>query len=166
MLAEEGHVWPTPANQRISVLDDVVWETVPINFTSPSGVAMPTAAATPVTVPDILSLANHLAAKFKVYECFYRALNIVAILAGSRWALVPLFGEFLGGNEAGRQGPAQRRTPEDFNRRMAYNPDADNAALLAARAPTDAEIAARGAQTAWQAAGARAASSNLIFTSC
>ena len=135
------------------MLDDVSWERVPINLTSPSGVAMPTAVATPVTVPDILSFANHLAAKYKVYECFYRALNIVAILAGTRWALVPLFGDFPAGNEVGRPGPAQRRTPEDFNRRMAYHPSGDVAAQLEARAPTNGEVAARGAQTIWQAAG-------------
>jgi len=153
MQAEQGRVWQTPAGQRISVLDDVAWEGVPVNLTSPSGVAMPTAVATPVTVPDLLSFANHLASKYKILECFYRALNIVAILAGARWSLVPLFGDFPAGNEANRQGPAQRRTYEDFNRRLAYHPDEETAGLLDARSPTAEEVAGREAQTPWQARG-------------
>jgi len=126
---------------------------IPINLTSPSGVAMPTAVATAVSVPDILSFADNLASKYKIYGCFYRALNIVAIISGARWSLVPLFADFPAGDEAGRQGPVQRREPSDFNRRLAYTPDQDTAALFNARPPTAEEVAARGAPIAWEAAG-------------
>jgi len=59
-----------------------------------------------------------------------------------------------------RQGPAQRRTPEYFNRRLAYHPDDETAGLLNARAPTAEEVAAREAQTPWQVRGNDLVSAN------
>jgi len=104
MLAEGGRVWPTPAGQRITVMDDLEWDEVPINLVSPSGLPMPTAAATAVSVSDILGFAEHLAANYKIYSCYYRGLNIVASTAGARWALVPLFGNWPA-REEGRRHP-------------------------------------------------------------
>jgi len=133
MLADEGRVWPTPNGQRISVLDDLSWEAVPVNLTSPSGLAMPTAAATAVSVADILSFADHLASKYKIYSCFYRALNIVAMISGSRWSLVPLFADFPTREEGRRHANQLRREPNDFNRRLANAPGQATAAVFEAR---------------------------------
>jgi len=58
ILAVGGQVWATPAGQRITVLDDLKWEEIPVNLVSASGLPMPTAAATAVSVLISWALLN------------------------------------------------------------------------------------------------------------